>query len=57
MYSDFDDTLPLPDEVEAEFRDKAGDNLTALAWLTDHGIDSAPSDRTEAPARTGHPNH
>jgi hypothetical protein len=40
----FDDTLPLPAEVEAEFRDKAGDNLTALAWLTDHGIDSAPTD-------------
>jgi len=44
MYSDFDDTLPLPAEVEAEFREKAGDNLTALAWLTDHGIDSAPTD-------------
>jgi hypothetical protein len=43
MYSDFDDTLPLPTEVEREFRDKAGDNLTALAWLTDHGIDSAPT--------------
>jgi hypothetical protein len=40
----FDVTLPLPAEVEAEFREKAGDNLTALAWLTDHGIDSAPTD-------------
>jgi hypothetical protein len=40
----FDDTLPLPAEVEREFRDKAGDNLTALAWLTDHGIDSASTD-------------
>jgi hypothetical protein len=37
-----DDTLPLPDEVEREFFDKAGDNLTALAWLADHGIDTAP---------------
>jgi hypothetical protein len=44
MYSNFDDTLPLPNEVEQEFRDKAGDNLTALAWLSDHGIDSAPHD-------------
>jgi hypothetical protein len=44
MYFDFDDTLPLPAEVEAEFCNKAGDNLTALAWLTDHGIDSAPTD-------------
>jgi hypothetical protein len=44
MYFDFDDTLPLPAEVETEFRDKVGDNLTALAWLADHGIDSAPTD-------------
>jgi hypothetical protein len=42
MYDDYDDTLPLPDEVEQEFRDKAGDNLTAIAWLSDHGIESAP---------------
>jgi len=42
MYSDFDDTLPLPDEVEQEYREKAGDNLTALAWLSDYGVDSAP---------------
>jgi hypothetical protein len=41
MYSSFDDTLPLPDEVEQEFK-KAGDNLTTLAWLSDHGIDTAP---------------
>jgi hypothetical protein len=40
MYSDFDDTLPLPHEVEQEFREKAGDNLTAVAWLSEHGIDS-----------------
>jgi hypothetical protein len=38
----FDDTLPLPAEVEKEFRDNAGDDLTALAWLADHGIDAAP---------------
>jgi hypothetical protein len=44
MYDDFDDTLPLPTEVEAEFRDKAGDNLTALAWLSDHDVESAPQD-------------
>jgi hypothetical protein len=30
MYDDFDDTLPLPEEVEQEFREKAGDNLTAV---------------------------
>jgi hypothetical protein len=39
---EFDDTLPLPTEVEREFLDHAGDGLTALAWLADHGIDSAP---------------
>jgi hypothetical protein len=45
MYDyDFDDTLPFPDEVEQEFRDKAGDNLTAIAWLSGHGIESAPQD-------------
>jgi hypothetical protein len=38
----FDDTLPLPDEVEREFLDKAGDGLTAVAWLADYGIDTAP---------------
>jgi hypothetical protein len=35
----YDDTLPLPDEVAQEFSDKAGDGLTALAWLAEHGID------------------
>jgi hypothetical protein len=40
--SNFDDTLPLPDEVAQEFFDKAGDGLTALDWLADHGIDTAP---------------
>ena len=45
MYDyDFDDTLPLPDEVEQEFRDKAGDNLTAIAWLSGHGVESVPND-------------
>jgi hypothetical protein len=39
---EFDETLPTPTEVEQEFRDHAGDNLTAIAWLADHGIDSAP---------------
>jgi hypothetical protein len=38
----FDDTLPLPDEVEREFLDNAGDDLTALAWLVEHDIDPAP---------------
>jgi hypothetical protein len=42
MESTYDDTLPLPNEVETEYREKAGDNLTALAWLAEHGIDSAP---------------
>jgi hypothetical protein len=40
--STFDDTLPLPTEVEREFRDNAGDNLTAISWLAEHGIDAAP---------------
>jgi hypothetical protein len=39
--SNFDDTLPLPDEVAQEFSDKAGDGLTAQEWLADHGIDPA----------------
>lgn len=38
----FDDTLPLPDEVDREFRDNAGDDLTALAWLAENDIDPAP---------------
>jgi hypothetical protein len=40
--STFDDTLPLPNEVEREFRENAGDDLTAIAWLADHDIDAAP---------------
>jgi hypothetical protein len=38
----FDDTLPLPTEVEREFLENAGDGLTTLAWLEDHGVDPAP---------------
>jgi hypothetical protein len=38
----FDETLPLPDEVEREFLDNAGDDLTALAWLAERDIDPAP---------------
>src|ERR1035437_6330569 len=39
---DYDTTLPLPTEVEQAFHDNAGDGMTALAWLADHGIDSVP---------------
>jgi hypothetical protein len=35
-------TLPLSADVESEFIDRAGDGLTALAWLAEHGIDSPP---------------
>src|SRR5712664_3443537 len=42
MSSTFDDTLPLPAEVEREFLDHAGDELIAKTWLEDHGIDPAP---------------
>jgi hypothetical protein len=38
----YDDTLPSPTEVEREFRDNAGDGLTAAAWLADRDIDSVP---------------
>jgi hypothetical protein len=38
----YDDTLPLPEEVEQEFFDKAGDNLTALAWLEERDIPASP---------------
>src|ERR1700730_11857239 len=40
--STFDDTLPTPDEVEREFFEHAGDGLSALAWLAERGIDTAP---------------
>ena len=33
MDSIYDDTLPLPEEVEREFSDTAGDGLTATEWL------------------------
>jgi hypothetical protein len=39
---DYDDTLPMPEEVEQEFFDKAGDNLTALAWLAERDIPASP---------------
>ena len=39
---DYDDTLPLPDEVEKEFLEHAGNDVTALAWLAEHGVDAAP---------------
>jgi hypothetical protein len=39
MESTYDDTLPLPAEVEQQFLNLAGDDLTARAWLTDRGID------------------
>jgi hypothetical protein len=42
MESTYDDTLPLPNAVETEYRENAGDGLTAVVWLADHGIDSAP---------------
>ena len=31
----YDDTLPLPEEVEKEFTDKAGAGLTAITWLAE----------------------
>ena len=40
MQKDFDD-LPLPADVECIFNEHAGDGLTALAWLEEHGIDAA----------------
>jgi hypothetical protein len=42
---DYHDTLPLPNEVQHEYRESAGDNLTALAWLEERGIGSAPEHR------------
>jgi hypothetical protein len=40
--STFDETVPTPAEVEREFHEHAGDGVTAIAWLADHGIDAAP---------------
>lgn len=48
MKSTFDDTLPLPNEVEQEFLGKAGDALTALSWLADHGVDTSPPPQSAA---------
>lgn len=36
----FDDTLPLPGEVEQEFFSKTRDNLAALTWLQERDIDT-----------------
>jgi hypothetical protein len=41
--STFDDTLPSPTEVEREFLDNAGDDMTAaVAWLAERDIDPTP---------------
>jgi hypothetical protein len=40
MESLFDDTLPLPCEVEKEFNDKAGDRSTAQVWLKERDINA-----------------
>jgi hypothetical protein len=40
MESNFDDTLPLPEEVEKEFNAHAGHDVNA--WLSEHGIDAEP---------------
>jgi len=42
MEFDYDDTLPLPEEVYQELSAKAGDGLTAIAWLAEHGIEPVP---------------
>jgi hypothetical protein len=42
LCNNFDDTLPLPAEVEREFLDNAGDGLSAIAWLAERGVESAP---------------
>jgi hypothetical protein len=38
----YDDTLPLPEEVEQEFYNKTGHDKEALAWLSDRDFQSAP---------------
>jgi hypothetical protein len=40
MESTYDDTLPLPDEVEQEFLDHAGGDVNA--WFEQHDIAAAP---------------
>ena len=42
LCNNFDDTLPLPAEVEREFLDKVDDCLTAIAWLAERGVESTP---------------
>jgi hypothetical protein len=38
----YDDTLPLPEEVENEFHIKAGDDGEAIAWLVERNVDALP---------------
>jgi hypothetical protein len=38
----FDDTLPLPEEVEKESHIKAGDDAEAIAWLVKRNVDALP---------------
>lgn len=42
MESIFDGTLPTAEEVEREFRERAGDNVAATKWLIGHGVDTSP---------------
>ncbi len=47
MESPFDDTLPLPEEVERELLAKTVGGSTASAWLAEHGADTpAPPQAT-----------
>jgi hypothetical protein len=39
---DYDDTLPLPADVEREFMQKGTDQVTAIAWLSELEIDPQP---------------
>jgi hypothetical protein len=41
MEASFDDTLPLPCEVEKEFNTKAGDKSNAQSWLAERNIKNA----------------
>jgi hypothetical protein len=38
----YDDTLPLSEEVEQEFYNKAGRDKEALAWLVERNVDALP---------------
>jgi len=42
MSFEYDDTLPLPEEVEQEFKNKACGDAETLAWLSQHGVDFVP---------------